>query len=398
MTGAGWTVVNLRNPDVRRPVEHHRGTGSDLVDDTVFMVGECRIQRNRPDRMSPSRLRTLRRAVIGIWGPASSFGAPLIGLRWLAEEEQRLQMLRPEHPNDRLRRRVEHLGWPSPRIGKAATPFNREAHQSMDQELAGKVAIVTGGSGGIGRATVESSVEQGAKVVVADVGVERGEELATQLGPSVAFRRTDVADPDDVEGLVEFTIGHFGGLHVMFNNAGVSSSFRRLLQNDLRDAAAGDGGEPLPAMYGCRFAGLHMAEHGGGSIINTTSMGALTGGSSPIVYRTSKAAIIQFNRSAASDLAEYGIRVNWRGPSPGHQHRHRHELRPRSGHPGQSAPAATGNVGRRGQRRALSGQRALGADHRDRRPGGRGDLRGPSIAQTQQLLTQAREHGGGDAG
>ncbi len=100
----------------------------------------------------------------------------------------------------------------------------------MDQELAGKVAIVTGGSGGIGRATAELFVEQGAQVVIADIEAERGEALVGELGASVAFRRTDVADPDDVRALVEFTVAHFGGLHVMFNNAGVSSSFRRLLR------------------------------------------------------------------------------------------------------------------------------------------------------------------------
>ncbi len=266
----------------------------------------------------------------------------------------------------------------------------------MDQELAGKVAIVTGGSGGIGRATVELFVEQGAKVVVADVDAERGEELAAQLGPSVAFRRTDVADPDDVEGLVEFTIGHFGGLHVMFNNAGVSSSFRRLLQNDLRDAQRVMAVNLFGVMYGCRFAGLHMAEHGGGSIINTTSMGALTGGSSPIVYRTSKAAIIQFNRSAASDLAEYGIRVNCVAPGHINTGITNYDLGPviRLSQPlqrqGTSVDVANAVLFLASERSAQITGTVVPVDG--------GTSAGPSIAQTQQLLTQAREHGGGDAG
>ena len=82
----------------------------------------------------------------------------------------------------------------------------------MGQELSGKVAIVTGGASGIGRATAELFVEEGAQVVVADVDTEHGEELAAELGDAAAFQRTDVADADDVQALVDFTVGHFGGL------------------------------------------------------------------------------------------------------------------------------------------------------------------------------------------
>ena len=186
----------------------------------------------------------------------------------------------------------------------------------IEGELAGKVAVVTGGSGGIGRGIVSLFLGQGAKVVVADVDADRGRAQVAELGPSAAFCRTDVSDADQVQALVAFAVATFGGLDVMCNNAGIPSSFRGLLDNDLRDAHEVLGVNLFGVMYGCRFAGLHMAEHGGGSIINTTSMGAITGGAGPIVYRTSKAAVIQFNRSAASDLAQYGIRVNC--IAPGH--------------------------------------------------------------------------------
>ena len=113
-------------------------------------------------------------------------------------------------------------------------------------ELADKVAIVTGGAGGLGLATAELFVAQGARVVLADVDEERGEaQAAAALGAAAAFRRTDVADADDVQGLVDFAVGRFGGLHVMFNNAGISSSFRRLLTNDLSRVPPGDGGQRL---------------------------------------------------------------------------------------------------------------------------------------------------------
>ncbi|MGH3053983.1 MAG: SDR family NAD(P)-dependent oxidoreductase, partial [Gaiellaceae bacterium] len=93
----------------------------------------------------------------------------------------------------------------------------------MGQELSGKVAIVTGGASGIGHATVELFVEEGAQVVIADVDAERGAEVAARLGAAVAFKRTDVANTDDIQELVDFAVARFGGLHVMFNNAGIAS-------------------------------------------------------------------------------------------------------------------------------------------------------------------------------
>ena len=186
----------------------------------------------------------------------------------------------------------------------------------MGQELSEKVAIVTGGASGIGRATAELFAEQGAKVVIADVASDEGEALAAGLGDSVAFKRTDVADADQVQELVDFAVDRFGGLHVMFNNAGISSSFRRFLRDDLRDFDRVLAVNLFGVIIGTQRAARHMAEHGGGSIINTSSIGGITGGGPPIAYRTSKAAIIQFSRMVATDLAEYGVRVNC--IAPGH--------------------------------------------------------------------------------
>jgi NAD(P)-dependent dehydrogenase (short-subunit alcohol dehydrogenase family) len=186
----------------------------------------------------------------------------------------------------------------------------------MEQELAGKVAIVTGGASGIGRATAELFVAEGAKVVIADIDEAAGEELAATLGSSALFQRTDVAEADDVQALVDGAVTHFGGLHVMFNNAGIPSSFARLLDNDLADFPRVMAVNLFGVMYGTQRAARHMAEHGGGSIINTTSIAALSGGAGPIAYRVSKAAVVQFSRSAAIDLADHGIRVNC--IAPGH--------------------------------------------------------------------------------
>ena len=180
----------------------------------------------------------------------------------------------------------------------------------MTDELDGRVAIVTGGGSGLGRATVERFVEAGARVVIADIDTEAGEALAAELGDVAAFHRTDVTDADQVQALVDGTVARFGGLHVMSNNAGVASAMTRFLHDDLSDFRRVVDINLLGVLLGSQRAARHMKDHGGGSIINTASTAGMDAGAGLITYRATKAAVIHATRSIALDVAQYGIRVN----------------------------------------------------------------------------------------
>lgn len=185
----------------------------------------------------------------------------------------------------------------------------------MSQALSGKVAVVTGGANGIGQATAELFVKEGAKVVIADVNVEGGETLAAQLGAAAMFKRTDVSSMEEIQALVDLAVDSFGGLDIMFNNAGISgATYPRFLDDDLEDFQRVIGVNLFGVMAGCRCAGRHMKKHGGGVILNNASIAGLLPGHALMTYRATKAAVIQLSKSIAIDLAEYGIRVNCLAP------------------------------------------------------------------------------------
>lgn len=183
----------------------------------------------------------------------------------------------------------------------------------MGQELEGKVAIVTGGAKGIGRAITEVFVAEGARVVIADLDDEAGGALADEHGDAAAFHHTDVADPDSVQGVVDFAVAHFGALHVMVNNAGISGSYRRFMTDDLRDFDRVMAVDLLGVMVGTQRAARAMGE--GGSIVNITSIAGISPGIGFSSYRAAKAGMLHFSRCAAIEVAELGVRVNVIAPA-----------------------------------------------------------------------------------
>ena len=183
------------------------------------------------------------------------------------------------------------------------------------QELAGKVAIVTGGAGGIGQATAQLLVAEGAKVVIGDVDAEGGRSLAERIGAAAAFKKTDVSNAEQVQALVDFAVDRFGGLDVMFNNAGIGSPLKRLLPDDLEDFSRIMSVNLFGVIAGTQRAARYMKDHGGGSIINNASIAAINAGTGMISYRASKAAVAHATKCMAIDLAPYAIRVNCLTPA-----------------------------------------------------------------------------------
>jgi NAD(P)-dependent dehydrogenase (short-subunit alcohol dehydrogenase family) len=176
--------------------------------------------------------------------------------------------------------------------------------------LKGKVAVITGAASGIGLGTVELFVAEGAKVLACDIQDEAGRALEDRFPDDVAYQRCDVMQEADIEAAMAGAVARFGGLDVLFNNAGAGGSPNTIQE---MTGEAWDFSQNLllrSVALGIRYAIPHMIARGGGSIINTASIAGTQAGAGPIAYSVAKAGVIHLTRVAAAQVARDNIRIN----------------------------------------------------------------------------------------
>jgi len=186
----------------------------------------------------------------------------------------------------------------------------------MGGRLNGKVAVITGGASGMGKATALRFLAEGARVVVADLNEANATLLVDEAadlghGDRLRFVRADVSLEPDIEALVAETVHRFGGLDVVFNNAGVGGAFGPVTELHVEDWDWTFGVLCRGVFLGVKHAARAMQAAGrGGSIINTASVAGLSGGAGPLAYSSAKAAVVNMTRAVSLELAPYRIRVN----------------------------------------------------------------------------------------
>ena len=177
-------------------------------------------------------------------------------------------------------------------------------------ELDGKVAVITGGASGIGEASVRLFVEEGARVVIADMQRERGERLAAELGDAARFVQVEVRQEDQVKGAIDTAINEWGRLDCIFNNAGFGGVLGPIEDIPVEEFDMSFDVLVKGVFLGMKHAIPVMRKQGAGSIINTGSIAAITAGRGPMVYAACKAAVVHLSKVTAMSVADDSIRVN----------------------------------------------------------------------------------------
>ena len=172
-----------------------------------------------------------------------------------------------------------------------------------------KVALITGGTSGIGEATVALFIEEGARVVFTGRDSDKGRALEERLGPNARFFRADVMNEEDIKASVENTVSTFGNIDILFNNAGGPS------RGGIEDVTTEDFRHAMDLLlgsvvYGMKHAVPHMKAQNWGRIINNSSVAAIRTHMGGYLYSAAKAAVSQLSRVAGMELGRHGITVN----------------------------------------------------------------------------------------
>jgi len=200
-------------------------------------------------------------------------------------------------------------------LENAQTPGTPQPSPSS-LDFTGRVVLITGAATGIGRAGALAFARCGAQVVIGDID-DRAAGVAQEIetgGGRALFIRTDVSDAASMRALIDGAVQAFGGLDVAWNNAGLlpptepvhevdEADWDRIIQVDLKGV-----------FLGVKYQAAHMIEHGGGSIINTSSVAGIVGDPGMAAYVAAKHGVVGLTRAAACDLARYGVRVNALAP------------------------------------------------------------------------------------
>lgn len=178
--------------------------------------------------------------------------------------------------------------------------------------LKGKVAIVTGAASGIGLETVKRFLNEGAQVIFTDVNTDKGNQLDTELGPQATFCHQDVSDETTWKKVVQLATQQYGHLDILVNNAGVPPTTTSIEKIELSQFKRVIDVNLVGTFLGMKYAMLYMKEHGGGSIVNISSMGGIVGIATAADYNASKGGVRLMTKGAALDAAygHYNVRIN----------------------------------------------------------------------------------------
>ncbi|XP_009587781.1 (+)-borneol dehydrogenase 1 [Nicotiana tomentosiformis] len=193
--------------------------------------------------------------------------------------------------------------------------LSKKFSTQIERKLEGKIAVITGAASGIGKETAAKFINHGAKVVIADIQRQLGQETASELGPNATFVPCDVTKESEISDVVDYAVSQHGQLDIMYNNAGIAcrtspsvvdldlARFDRVMAINVRGVVAG-----------IKHAARVMIPRGHGCILCTASVTGVIGGLAQPTYSTSKSSVIGIVKSVTAQLCKQGIRINCISP------------------------------------------------------------------------------------